>query len=98
MMRLTIIIITMIVVNLTQSYTSDSCEAVLCLAGKLNQQDGGDNCAVPIATYFAIKRFTTDGNFDAGLTAAARLTYLQGCPTAQTAWVERINKAFGHRE
>lgn len=88
---------TMMVLTIALScgYASDSCQAVLCLAGKLQSNSGGTACDASIATYFAIKRFTNEGNFDAALTSAARLHYLQGCPTAQPEWIERINDAFG---
>ena len=79
----------------TMAYAADSCESLLCMAGKLQGQAGGSDCNGPIGDYFSILKFGKRGRFDPGKTAAARLSFLTSCPSNVGDWPEQINAVYG---
>jgi hypothetical protein len=90
----------MLVVLLTftsgEARAADPCESLLCMAGKLQGQSGGDACSAPIGDYFAIMKFGRHGRFNPSKTAAARLNFLTSCAADGVGdWPMRINAAYG---
>lgn len=78
------------------AHAGNSCESVLCMVGKLQGQDGGADCAGPVADYFNIVAFGKHGSFSPSKTANARLNYLNSCPAPGIGdWPSRINATYG---
>ena len=61
------------------AYASDPCASLLCLAGKLQGQAGGDSCSVPISDYFGIVVYGRHDKFNASGTSSARNSYIGQC-------------------
>ena len=75
---------------------ADSCETLLCMAGKLQGQSGGNSCTGPIADYFNILVFGRHHSFNPGNTATARLNYLNSCPDPGAGDLPaKINAVYG---
>lgn len=77
------------------STASADCEVVLCMAGLLQGAGIVQNCSGPVGEYFSIIRYDSDGDFDPGRTAAARLSKLKNCGSADGGWISAINDKFG---
>lgn len=78
------------------AFAANSCDTLLCMAGKLQGQSGGSDCNQPIADYFNIEIFGRHGKFNPGATAAARLDYLNSCPAPGVgSWPTQINAVYG---
>ena len=78
------------------AFAGNPCNSLLCMAGKLQGQNGGSDCNQPIADYLSILKFGKHGRFSPGNTATARLNFLNSCQ-AQGAgeWPARINAVYG---
>jgi hypothetical protein len=75
---------------------ADSCQTLLCMAGKLQGQSGGGSCTQPIADYFNIHVFGKHDSFNPGATASARHDYLNSCPDSGAGDLPaQINAAYG---
>ncbi len=80
----------------SDAHAADPCESLLCMAGKLQGQSGGEACGAPIGDYFAIIRFGRHGRFNPARTASARLSFLTSCTADGVGdWPMRINAAYG---
>ena len=75
------IMITAVVVSMFSlpAYAADPCASLLCLAGKLQGQAGGDSCSGPIKDYFGIVVYGRHDSFNGSGTASARSGYLNQC-------------------
>jgi hypothetical protein len=60
---------------------ANPCETLLCMAGKLQGQSGGNACNQPISDYFSIIMYGKHWKFNPSATAAARLSFLNSCST-----------------
>ncbi len=75
---------------------ANPCETLLCMAGKLQGQSGGSSCSQPISDYFSIIQYGKHWRFSPSKTAAARLSYLNSCPSAGSANLPMlINAVYG---
>jgi len=80
----------------TSAAHANPCETLLCMAGKLAGQSGGNSCSQPIADYFNIISYGKRWRFNAGGTAAARLNYLNGCASPGIGTLpQQINAVYG---
>jgi hypothetical protein len=90
-----LIIFLLLITSVTNAY-ADSCQTLLCMAGKLQGQAGGSDCDASINDYFRILVYGRHDKFDASGTAAARLNYLNSCPADGVGdWPTQINAAYG---
>lgn len=92
--RLCLLFIPMLFV--TSAAYANPCETLLCMAGKLQGESGGNACSAPISDYFSIIRYGKRWRFNPGATAAARLSFLNGCASPGIGdWPSRINAVYG---
>jgi len=86
----------MAIVCVARAAHANSCDTLLCMAGKLQGQGGGSECNQPVADYFNIVEYGKHWRFNPGATAAARLNFLNSCQAAgDSAWPGKINAVFG---
>ena len=78
---------------------ASSCDTLMCMAGKVQGQSGGNDCDQPIKDFFAIKRFH-HGHLDLGPTSDARRQFLDQCPGSQqnASSIDGIISQFGTTE
>jgi hypothetical protein len=80
----------------SEAEASNPCETLLCMAGKLEGKSGGSACSQPISDYFSIIRYGKRWRFSPAATAAARLSFLNGCASPGVGdWPTMINAAYG---
>lgn len=72
----------------------DACKMVMCLAGKMKGEDGGDDCDEPIREYFSIIK-KKKGKFSASRTAEARQRELEKCANDISGSVDKVGSKFG---
>lgn len=72
----------------------DACSAVMCLVGKIDGDDGGDDCDPPIQRYFSIIA-TKKGKFSPSRTARERQKWLEKCATDNDSNAKKVNDKFG---
>lgn len=68
--------------SMTGPAWASSCDTLMCMAGKVNGQSGGDDCNQPIKDFFSIKKYH-HGHLDLGPTSDARRQFLNDCPGSQ---------------
>jgi hypothetical protein len=68
--------------SITAPSWASSCDTLMCMAGKLQGQSGGDDCNQPIKDFFSIKKYH-HGHLDLGPTSDARRQFLNDCPGSQ---------------
>lgn len=68
--------------SVTAGAWASSCDTVICMAGKVQGQSGGDDCNQAIKDFFSIKRYH-HGHLDLGPTSDARRQFLDQCPDSQ---------------
>ncbi|BCZ85741.1 hypothetical protein PTKU64_94160 (plasmid) [Paraburkholderia terrae] len=76
--------------------SASSCESLICMAGKVQGQSGGDDCNQAIKDFFSIKRYH-HGHLDLGPTSDARRQFLDQCPGSQqnAGSLDEIMSQFG---
>ena len=72
----------------------DSCGAILCLAGDMLGQGGGEACAGYVAKYFSIVDWH-HGHMDDGPTSRDRMSFLNQCPSQDQATKQAVNDRYG---
>lgn len=85
---------------MTASASASSCDTVVCMAGKVQGQSGGNDCDQAIKDFFAIKRYH-HGHLDLGPTSDARRQFLDQCPDSQkqnSSSIDEIISRFGTME
>lgn len=85
--------------SMTAPAWASSCDTLVCMAGKMQGQSGGDNCNQPIKDFFSIKKYH-HGHLDLGPTSDARRQFLNQCPGSQqnASNVDGIIGQFGTME
>jgi hypothetical protein len=86
-------------VSVAVSAQASSCDTLMCMAGKVNGQSGGDSCNQPIKDFFSIKKYH-HGHLDLGPTSDARRQFLNDCPGSQqnASNIDGIISQFGTSE
>lgn len=84
----------MLIFTASVAHASDACESLLCMAGKLQGQNGGAACSGPIADYFNIVKYGKHRKFSLSSTVAARLNFLNSCGGGGE-WPAKINAVYG---
>jgi hypothetical protein len=77
--------------------TEQQCGALLCLAGAMGGQGGGQACAGYMAKYFGIVDWR-HGHMDLVATAKDRLAFLNQCPSKDPALVQAVNDKYGSQQ
>lgn len=80
-----------------RSSNTDACGALLCLAGEMMGQGGGDHCTGYIRKYFEMT-VRTDGSFNPTKTAKKRLTFLKQCKSPDASSQGEVNDRYGRRQ
>jgi hypothetical protein len=79
---------------------ASSCDTLICMAGKVQGQSGGDDCNQAIKDFFSIKKYH-HGHLDLGPTSDARRQFLDQCPDSQqqnAGNVDQVISQFGTAE
>lgn len=74
---------------------SDPCQVTLCMYGKLTGTSDS-SCSASQKTFFKLLK-KKKGSIKWGDTVKKRLNFLNGCPTADPADVQKIIKKFGRK-
>ena len=77
--------------------TEQSCGALLCLAGAMGGDSGGQSCSGYVAKYFSIVDFR-HGHMDLVATAKDRMAFLNQCPSKDPALAEAVNGKYGSQD
>lgn len=85
--------------SMTAPALASSCDTLVCMAGKVRGQSGGDDCNQPIKDFFSIKKYH-HGHLDLGPTSDARREFLTQCPGSQqnASSIDGIISQFGTAE
>jgi len=74
--------------------SSDPCEVVLCMYGKVTGNGGSSECSSPEKDFFNIIKKNKHG-FLANHTSDARKAFLNQCTTAPAEYVSKIISKYG---
>lgn len=74
--------------------SSDPCEVVLCMYGKVTGNGGSSECSRPEKDFFNIIKKNKHG-FLANHTSDARKSFLNQCTTAPAEYVSKIISKYG---
>ncbi|MGK3115994.1 TrbM/KikA/MpfK family conjugal transfer protein [Candidatus Pantoea formicae] len=74
--------------------SSDPCEVVLCMYGKVTGNSGGSDCSSAESTFFDIVKKNKHG-FLADHTSDARKDFINQCTTAPAEYINSIISKYG---
>ncbi|MEJ3301477.1 TrbM/KikA/MpfK family conjugal transfer protein [Escherichia coli] len=80
--------------SLSAHASSDPCEVVLCMYGKVTGNSGGSECSRPEKDFFNIIKKNKHG-FLANHTSDARKAFLNQCTTAPAEYIGKIISKYG---
>ncbi|MBK2797263.1 kikA from plasmid origin [Klebsiella pneumoniae] len=80
--------------SLAAHASSDPCEVVLCMYGKVTGNSGGSECSSAESSFFNIIKKNKHG-FLANHTSDARKAFLNQCTTAPAEYVSKIISKYG---
>jgi hypothetical protein len=76
------VLVALLGASVTAPALASSCDTLVCMAGKVQGQLGGNDCNQPIKDFFSIKKYH-HGHLDLGPTSDARREFLNQCPGSQ---------------